>query len=107
MQREELTVAAEQAGERLDVFLADVAGARAAAQRLIDAGLVTVDGRARPKRHLLQPGQRVVVEAEEEPEEEVVAPADYAVAFEDDHVLVVDKPAGVVVHPGKGNAQGT
>ena len=107
MQRDELTVAPAQAGERLDVFLAGMAGSRAAAQKLIDAGLVTVDGQVRPKRHVLQAGQHVVVEAAEEPEEAVVAPAEFTVAHEDEHVLVIEKPAGVVVHPGKGNAQGT
>src|SRR5919197_1530546 len=49
----ELTVPAEAAGERLDVFLAAHAGSRAAAQRLIDGGHVTVDAAVRPKRHVL------------------------------------------------------
>jgi 23S rRNA pseudouridine1911/1915/1917 synthase len=107
MEGEVLVAGPDDAGERLDVFLAGAAGSRSAAQRLIDAGLVTVDGRVRPKRHVMAPGQRVEVAREEEPEEEVVAPASYAVVYEDDHVIVVDKPAGVVVHPGHGNARGT
>jgi 23S rRNA pseudouridine1911/1915/1917 synthase len=103
----ELVVGDEHAGERLDVFLAEAAGSRAAAQRLIDAGLVLVDGRARPKRHALRPGARVTVrEAEAAPEAEAPA-APFAVAYEDEHLLVIDKPAGVVVHPARGHAGGT
>ena len=56
---DELTVPAAAAGERLDVFLAGHAGSRAAAQRLIDGGQVTVDGGRAAKRHLLAGGERV------------------------------------------------
>ena len=56
---DELRVPAEAAGERLDVFLAPHAGSRAAAQRLIDGGHVTVDGEARAKRHVLAGGETV------------------------------------------------
>jgi 23S rRNA pseudouridine1911/1915/1917 synthase len=105
---EELTVPADAAGERLDVFLAAHAGSRAAAQRLIDGGHVTVDGAARPKRHVLAGGETVAVQ---EPEARAgqpdVPPARFAVAYEDEHVLVVDKPAGVVVHPARGHEHGT
>jgi 23S rRNA pseudouridine1911/1915/1917 synthase len=107
MTAERLTVGDDEAGERLDVFLASHAGSRAAAQKLIDAGLVTVDGRKRPKRHVLGTGETVAVAAGEPVEEPEVAPAKFRVAYEDEHVLVVDKPAGVIVHPGKGNTQGT
>jgi 23S rRNA pseudouridine1911/1915/1917 synthase len=103
----ELVVGADAAGERLDVFLAAVAGSRAAAQRLIDAGLVLVDGRARPKRHAVAPGERITVgesTAEAEPE---APPPTFGVAYEDEHLLVVDKPPGVVVHPARGHASGT
>jgi 23S rRNA pseudouridine1911/1915/1917 synthase len=104
---DELRVPPAAAGERLDVFLAAHAGSRAAAQRLIDAGLVTVDGRARPKRHVLAGGEAVrVAEAPEAPAEPVPA-ARFGVVFEDEHLLVVDKPPGVVVHPGAGHREGT
>jgi 23S rRNA pseudouridine1911/1915/1917 synthase len=95
------------AGERLDVFLAAHAGSRAAAQKLIDAGLVTVDGAARPKRHVVAAGQRIEVRPEKARAQVVVEPARFSVAYEDDDIIVIDKPAGVVVHPGKGNEQGT
>jgi 23S rRNA pseudouridine1911/1915/1917 synthase len=104
----ELTVPRAAAGERLDVFLAAHAGSRAAAQRLIDGGHVTVDGEPRPKRHALAGGETVVVDEPEAaaPEAEV-APASFAVAYEDEHLLVIDKPPGVVVHPSRAHRQGT
>jgi 23S rRNA pseudouridine1911/1915/1917 synthase len=97
----------DAAGERLDVFLAGHAGSRAAAQRLIDAGRVQVDGEPRPKRHVLAAGARVTVDVAPAVEEPVVEPARFTLPYEDEHLLVVDKPAGVVVHPGPGHAQGT
>jgi 23S rRNA pseudouridine1911/1915/1917 synthase len=103
----ELNVGPDAAGERLDVFLARAAGSRAAAQRLIDAGLVLVDGVARPKRHTVAAGERVEVRRAPEVEEPEVPDATFAIAYEDEHLLVVDKPAGVVVHPARGHRAGT
>jgi 23S rRNA pseudouridine1911/1915/1917 synthase len=96
-----------QAGERLDVFLAAHVGTRARAQRLIDAGLVRVDGEVRPKRHVLAGGEVVAVEPEPARPAAPVATAEFRVAYEDEHLIVVDKPPGVVVHPGRGHAEGT
>ena len=103
----ELVVGPEAAGERLDVFLAAEAGSRAAAQRLIDAGLVLVDGAARPKRHTVAEGERVIVRPAPVEEEPAAPPPSFGVAYEDEHVLVVDKPPGVVVHPARGHRSGT
>ncbi len=104
----ELPVPPEAAGQRLDAFLAGPLGSRSRAQRLIDAGHVLVDGTARPKRHALAGGERVTVD---EPADPVGADpqtdASFALAYEDEHLLVVDKPAGVVVHPARGHASGT
>ena len=92
--------------ERLDVAVARQTGlSRAAAARLVDQGRVTVDGRSRPKSHRLQPGERVEVEAA--PGSAVAPPTPFEVVHEDEHLLVVDKPAGVVVHPGAGHRSGT
>jgi 23S rRNA pseudouridine1911/1915/1917 synthase len=110
--RIELTAAPEHAGERLDVVLAahPAVGSRAAAQRLLDAGAVTVDGRPRPKRHRLAEGERVEASA---PDPEIVDPGaagegvPFDVVYEDEYLLVVDKPAGVVVHPAPGHQAGT
>jgi 23S rRNA pseudouridine1911/1915/1917 synthase len=102
-----IEVPAEAAGERLDVFLAAHVGSRAAAQRTIDAGRVRVDGEERAKRHALHGGE--VVEVAEEPEAPAVETpeATFEIAWEDEHLLVVDKPAGVVVHPARGHRSGT
>jgi 23S rRNA pseudouridine1911/1915/1917 synthase len=102
-----LVVPAGAAGERLDVFLAREAGTRTQAQRLIDGGHVSVDGVRRPKRHVLAGGETVTVEPPPSEPAPAVAPAPFRVAYEDEHLLVVDKPAGVVVHPGQGHARGT
>ena len=103
----ELVVGTEHAGERLDVFLAGEAGSRAAAQKLIDAGLVLVDGERRPKRHAVSAGERIDVRPAPEREEPAVPDATFAVAYEDEHLLVIDKPPGVVVHPARGHSAGT
>lgn len=104
---DELVVGPERAGERLDVFLSEHAGSRAAAQKLIDAGLVDVDGEPRPKRHLVAAGERVSVGRLPEAPAETVESARFEVLYEDEHLLVVDKPAGVVVHPARGHRHGT
>ncbi len=105
----ELELPPEAAGERLDVLLAQPLGSRSRAQRLIVAGRVLVDGATVRKNHRVGGGERVVVD--ETPDEArggddgPVAP--FAVAYEDEHLIVVDKPAGVVVHPARGHRQGT
>jgi 23S rRNA pseudouridine1911/1915/1917 synthase len=106
-----LEVPLEAAGARLDQFLAEPLGSRARAQRLIDAQRVRVSGLLRPKRYALSPGELVEVDADEATvapdsgEDSEVAP--FGVAFEDQHLLVIDKPAGVVVHPARGHRTGT
>jgi 23S rRNA pseudouridine1911/1915/1917 synthase len=107
MDAAELVVEPEAAGERLDVFLAQAAGSRAAAQRLIDAGLVLVDGAVVPKRHVVRAGERVLVRPAPPEAEPEVPDATFAIAYEDEHLMVVDKPAGVVVHPARRHRAGT
>lgn len=103
----ELEVAPDDAGTRLDAFLArqDDVGSRAQAARLIESGAVLVDGAPRPKRHTLSAGERIAVELSEPalelPPDGSTVP--YDVAYEDEYLLVVDKPAGVVVHPAPGH----
>jgi 23S rRNA pseudouridine1911/1915/1917 synthase len=92
---------------RLDVVLAEAAGIpRADVQRAITAGLVTVDGRPRPKSYRLRGGERIEAElagpAPPPPE-----PGGVPVRFEDDHLLVVAKPAGMVTHPTTTRRTGT
>jgi 23S rRNA pseudouridine1911/1915/1917 synthase len=106
-----LTVGSDDAGARLDRFLAQPLGSRSRAVGLIDAGRVTVDGALRQKRHALEVGSVVVVAAAEAVPPGAVAVADdsvpYAITYEDEHLLVIDKPAGVVVHPAAGHRTGT
>ena len=92
--------------ERLDRAVAGRAevGSRALAERLIAGGAVLVDGEPRAKSHRLEGGEEVVVELP--PTRRPLEPEamDLDVAWEDEHLLVVDKPAGLVVHPGAGHA---
>jgi 23S rRNA pseudouridine1911/1915/1917 synthase len=98
------------AGQRLDRFLAGLPeiASRGAAERLLAAGAVTLDGVARPKSHRLEGGERLELDtaplAQAPLREE---PLELRIAYEDEHLLVVDKPAGLVVHPGAGHASGT
>jgi 23S rRNA pseudouridine1911/1915/1917 synthase len=106
-----LTVPEEAEGSRLDQFLAlHVPGrTRSALQRLIRNGLVTVDGETTSKPGLgLRSGMKVRVEIPEPPVHDL-EPEDIPVKviFEDEDLLVVDKPAGLVVHPGHGRRSGT
>jgi 23S rRNA pseudouridine1911/1915/1917 synthase len=84
-------------------------GSRAAAERLIGAGAVRVDGSPREKSHRLEAGETVAWQpAALVPAAEEDAPApEFRIAWQDDHLVVVDKPAGVVVHPGAGRGGGT
>jgi 23S rRNA pseudouridine1911/1915/1917 synthase len=103
----ELRVPPEAAGQRLDVFLSVPLGSRSAAQRLIDAGQVRVDGEPCAKRHRLAGGERIEVDEAETRREPAAEPVPVRVAYEDGALLVVDKPAGVVVHPARGHRTGT
>jgi 23S rRNA pseudouridine1911/1915/1917 synthase len=106
----ELKVPAEAAGERLDRFLSTLAdvGSRAAAERLLAEKRVRVNGSPQTKSHRLAAGDELDVELPErrtsslEPEQ-----LDLRIAYEDEHLLVVDKPAGIVVHPSAGHTSGT
>jgi 23S rRNA pseudouridine1911/1915/1917 synthase len=101
----------DAAGLRLDRFLAGLpeVSSRSAAERLLDAGSVLVDGAAAEKSLRLAGGEELTLTV---PESSAQAPLDpenvgLRIAYEDDHLLVVDKPAGVVVHPSAGHGTGT
>ncbi|MHB8641296.1 MAG: RluA family pseudouridine synthase [Gaiellaceae bacterium] len=101
-----LRVPSTAAGERLDRFLAEEVGSRAAAGRVIAAG-VLVDGEARPKSWRLEGGEELEFELPDAPAPIQREDVPLRLAYEDAHLLVVDKPAGVVVHPAAGHAGGT
>ena len=100
----------DAAGERLDRYLASLPGigSRGVAERVLEAGGVLVDGRKEAKSHRLSGGEEVEFEPLKrtgpalDPEE-----MDLRIAYEDDHLVIVDKPAGIVVHPAPGHATGT
>jgi 23S rRNA pseudouridine1911/1915/1917 synthase len=98
-----------EAGQRLDQALAGLAGiTRAQARRWIDEGRVRLDGRsARASRHV-EPGARIEADPPEAVASELAPEAiPLDVLYEDEDLIVVDKPAGLVVHPGPGHASGT
>lgn len=108
--RHSLTIPFEHAGQRLDQSLAELLPEypRTRIKDWIDSGQILVnDARTRPKERVLG-GERVEVAAELPDAVEAAPEAiELQVVYEDDHVLIVDKPAGLVVHPGAGNLSGT
>ncbi len=105
-----LTVAADEAGARLDAFLAARCPehSRSRIQADCEAGLVTVDGRLRPKNFRVKADSEVVYRPSP-PVALTAEPQDIPlrVVWEDEHLAVIDKPAGLVVHPSAGHADGT
>ena len=106
----QLTIPAQYAGQRLDQVLAELLDgySRTRIKEWIDAGQVLVNGgRLRPKDKVLG-GESVEVSGSL-PDQVTVAPEKISlnIVHEDKHVLVINKPAGLVVHPGAGNAAGT
>src|SRR2546421_490292 len=103
-------VSEEDAGTRLDAFLAArVRGvSRTALKRAIEDGDALVDGRAAKPSHKLRAGERIEVELPAPPTAELT-PEDIPldIVYEDDDVVVVNKPAGMVVHPAAGVRSGT
>jgi 23S rRNA pseudouridine1911/1915/1917 synthase len=98
------------AGMRLDRWLVTAVPelSRARLQALIDDGHVRVEGAARKAAHRLHGGEAVEIEIPPAPPQELAPePIALAIVYEDADVLVVDKPAGMVVHPGAGVSRGT
>lgn len=106
MPSESFRVEPSEAKERLDRLVARRLGlSRSLAQRLTRDGLLLVDGESVSPSYKVRDGQRVEAQLpdEELSPEEIPVP----IVFEDESLLVVDKPAGLVVHPGAGNPSGT
>ena len=105
-----LTVGSEEAGERADVVLAGLfpEHSRSALQKAVKAGAATLNGEPVKSGHRLREGD-VLTAAPPAPAAPTV-PAEnlpIAVLHEDDRLIVVNKPAGMIVHPGRGNPSGT
>ncbi len=110
-ERCEFNLTAGTQPERLDVYLTYAIrnATRTKVQRAISEGEVLVNGRANLKAsYRIKPGDSIVCHVRRRPPLELI-PEDIAldILFEDDHVLVINKPAGMVVHPGIGNRSGT
>jgi 23S rRNA pseudouridine1911/1915/1917 synthase len=108
--KEIVHVGAEDGGERLDRFVASKLPAlsRSFAQGLIADGLVRVEGRARKANYRVSPGATVTVDIP--PPQPTAAHGEdipLTIVYEDEVLLVVNKPAGMVVHPAAGHAGGT
>lgn len=106
---DKFTFVADKKGIRLDKFLAEQTGiSRSKVKRDILGGFVSVDGELEPPDYRLKGGE--LIEYSPSPPEEVEIkpePIPLEVIYQDEHILVINKPAGLVVHPGAGNPSGT
>ena len=105
-----LRVSSEEARQRLDLFLAQKleSFSRSALQRWIESGHVTVQGKRRKANYQVKEGEQILVAPPAtEPLELLPEPIPVQMVYEDDVLVVVDKPSGMVVHPGAGNRSGT
>jgi 23S rRNA pseudouridine1911/1915/1917 synthase len=108
--RSEFIVAEGEQGLRMDVFLSqkDLTLSRSQARRLIDDGDAIVDGKPVKASHRLKPGEKISLRKPPPVSSEIVPEAiPLNLLYEDGAILVVDKPAGMVVHPAAGNYSGT
>jgi len=108
--RSEIIVSAGEGVKRLDHFLAnrDPNFSRAALQRLISEGHITVDGKSIKPSHKIKPGDRILlVVPRPEPLDIRPEPIPLHILHEDEALLVINKPAGLVVHPAPGHWTGT
>ena len=103
------TVSEADKGKRLDAIAAEFADiTRSAAARLIDEGQITVGGKAQPKKYSVKAGDEIEITLPEVKEAEALPeniPLD--VVYEDEYIIVINKPKGMVVHPAPGNYTGT
>ena len=106
-----LEVPPEVSGERLDKFLGGALPdySRNRLQSWVEAGAVTVDGKVTKVRHLLRGSESIKVFPQEMPEQFAFSPENIPldIVYEDDSIIVLNKPAGLVVHPAAGNWTGT
>ncbi len=106
-----MVVPREHAGQRLDRIAAQLFDdfSRAELARWISAGDLTVNGAALKPKSKLVGGETLTLRADREIREawQEAQPIDLDVLFEDEHLLIINKPAGLVVHPGAGNPSGT
>ncbi|MCX7727499.1 MAG: RluA family pseudouridine synthase, partial [Chitinispirillaceae bacterium] len=110
---EEIIVEGSDAGIRLDVFLTrKVEGfSRAKIQQLLEDGLILLNGKPSVKKYLVEKGDRITLNFSKESilyrSKPLPENIKIEIIYEDENLIAVNKPAGLVVHPGKGNYCGT
>jgi 23S rRNA pseudouridine1911/1915/1917 synthase len=110
-ERLSITVDKGQEPLRVDKFLQArmQGGSRNKIQRAIDQGMVQVNGKTIKANYKIKPADQIIYFSENTPEEFEIVPEkmDIDFVYEDDDIMVINKPAGMVVHPGSGNYSGT
>lgn len=104
------TVAASSQNQRIDLFLSRKLPqySRSFLKKIIEQNFVQVDGKPVKPSKIIEPGSQISLEIPEPEETEIVAEnIPLNIIYEDEHILVINKPAGMVVHPGAGVRQGT
>ena len=103
-----ITVTEAQHGTRIDIVLADGLGSRSNAQKLLENGMVSCNGKTVAKKYKVEVGDVLACNMPTpQPSAAQAQDIPLSVIYEDEHLLVVNKPQGLVVHPGAGNAEGT
>ena len=107
-----VTVSPVQSRVRLDRYLScqGMNYSRSQLQKFIESGRVLVDGKQKPPGYLVKPGDQIEIKKDQlaAPRREVLAEnIPLEVVYEDQDLMVINKPAGMVVHPAAGNRQGT
>ncbi len=106
----QITVPPKKAKERIDAFLARELPqiSRSQVQKMIKDGFVTVNGKAIKAKHIVNPGEQIqVVQQKPEPSDILAEDIPLNIVFEDEYLMVINKPAGMVVHPAYGHSTGT
>src|SRR5262245_29030551 len=110
-ERLNLTVDKGQEPMRLDKFLvARIEGAsRNKVQQAIEGGRVLINGKQVQSNHRIKPGEEIVLYSDKEMHGEEIIPEkmNLRIEFEDEDILIINKPVGMVVHPASGNPRGT
>lgn len=112
MERYEFEVNPADAGKRLDIYLVDKFShrrSRSFIQQIISEGLILLNGKPAKAHHKVEGGNLISISIIERPGPENILPENIPlnIIFEDAHLLVINKPAGMVVHPATGNYSGT
>ena len=107
--KKEIIVSNEAKGKRIDAFLSDAEGiTRSAAARFCEGGRVLADGKTVAKNYKLRGGETITVDyPPAEPDDAQPEDIPLDIIYEDDDIIVVNKPSGMVVHPAAGNLSGT